>query len=68
MQQVDALLQDGANDTKATFLGAFTILLREGLEALLIVIGTVALLRRANRRDALGYVHAGWISALVAAG
>ena len=68
LQQVDALLQDGANDTKATFLGAFTILLREGLEALLIVIGTVALLRRANRRDALGYVHAGWISALVAGG
>lgn len=64
--QVEQLLHEGANDTSATFLGAFTILLREGLEAMLIVIGTIALLRRAQRRDALGYVHAGWISALVA--
>ncbi len=68
LQKVDTLLQDGANDTSATFLGAFTILLREGLEAMLIVIGTIALLRRAKRQDALGYVHAGWISALVAGG
>jgi len=66
LQKVDTLLQDGANDTTATFVGAFTILLREGLEAMLIVIGTIALLRRAKRTDALGYVHAGWISALVA--
>lgn len=66
--QVERLLQEGANDTTATFLGAFTILLREGLEALLIVIGTIALLRRAKRTDALSYVHAGWVSALVAGG
>lgn len=66
LQQVDALLEDGASDIMATFLGAFTILIREGLEAMLIVIGTIALLRRAKRTDALNYVHAGWISALVA--
>lgn len=52
----------------AAFAGAFTILLREGLEALLIVVAMVAFLRKAERRDVLPYVHAGWVSALVAGG
>ena len=42
--------------------------MREGLEALLIVIGMIAFLRKAERRDVLRYVHAGWISALLAGG
>jgi len=66
--QVEAELNAGASDATATFVGALTILLREGLEALLIVIGMVALLRKAGRQDALRYVHAGWSSALVAGG
>lgn len=48
------------------FVGAFTILLREGLEALLIVIAIVAFLRKAKRPEVLPYVHAGWAGALVA--
>jgi len=58
----------GANKTDATtvFVGALTILLREGVEALLIVIAMVAFLRKAERPQALRYVHAGWISALAA--
>lgn len=50
----------------SSFAGAFTILLREGLEALLIVVAMVAFLRKAERRDVLPYVHAGWASALAA--
>jgi high-affinity iron transporter len=50
----------------STFLGAFAILLREGLEALLIVVAMITFLRRAERRDLLAYVHAGWIGALAA--
>ena len=50
----------------ATFLGAFAILLREGLEALLVVIAMIAFLRRAERTEALPYVHGGWVAALVA--
>jgi high-affinity iron transporter len=58
----------GANKTDATtvFVGALTILLREGVEALLIVIAMVAFLRKAERPQALRYVHAGWLSALAA--
>ncbi len=55
-----------AGDPAATFLGAFTILVREGLEALLIVVALLAFLRKAERPDAARYVHAGWILALVA--
>ena len=66
--QVDTELGSGASDATATFVGAMTILLREGLEALLIVVGMIALLRKAGRKDALRYVHAGWSSALVAGG
>ena len=50
------------------FLGALTILVREGLEALLIVIAMIAFLRKADRPDVLRYVHAGWIGALAAGG
>ncbi len=52
----------------ASFIGAFTILLREGLEALLIVVAMLAFLRKANRSDVLYYVHGGWVAALVTGG
>ena len=64
--QADAALRGSQNDSTAAFLGSFTILLREGLEALLIIIGMIAFLRKAERRDALPYVHAGWVGALLA--
>jgi high-affinity iron transporter len=76
--QVDALgsliadargaLSPEASSAGTIFLGAFTILLREGLEALLIVVAMLAFLRKAERTDALRYVHAGWVVALLAGG
>jgi high-affinity iron transporter len=48
----------------ASFTSALIILLREGLEAILIVAAIMALLVKAGRRDALPYIHAGWIAAL----
>lgn len=63
---VEAELGDAKADPMTTFIGALTILLREGVEALLIVIGIVAFLRKAQRKDVLPYVHTGWIGALVA--
>jgi len=59
------LAPDQASDV-STFLGAFTILLREGLEALLVVVAMIAFLRKADRAEALPYVHGGWIAALTA--
>ncbi len=53
------------NDSSSAFLGAFTILVREGVEALLVVVAMIGFLRKVERKDALRYVHAGWIAALV---
>ena len=72
---IDTLLSDAeralapdASSAATTFAGAFAVLLREGLEALLIVVAMLAFLERAERRDALRYVHGGWTSALIAGG
>ena len=62
----EAALAPDAATQASTFLGAFTILLREGLEALLIVVAMIAFLRKAERGEALRYVHGGWVGALVA--
>ena len=66
--RAETVLQDSHTDPTTAFLGSFTILLREGLEALLIVIGMIAFLRKAERREVLPYVHAGWVGALLAGG
>ena len=55
-------------DPLTTFIASITILLREGVEALLIVVGMVAFLKKAERRDVLAYVHGGWIVALACGG
>ena len=66
--RAESVLQDSNTDTTTAFVGSFTILLREGLEAMLIVIGMIAFLRKAERPEVLRYVHAGWIGALLAGG
>lgn len=64
--RAEQVLSASETDATTAFLGSFTILLREGLEALLIVIGMIAFLRKAERREVLPYVHAGWLGALLA--
>ena len=63
----EALSPDTAS-TASTFIGAFTILLREGLEALLIVVAMIAFLRKADRGEMVRHVHSGWVVALIAGG
>lgn len=60
-----ALAPEAATDI-STFLGAFTILLREGIEALLVVIAMIAFVGKAGRTEVMPYVHGGWIVALLA--
>lgn len=64
--EAETALAPEAESSVATFLGAFAILLREGLEALLVVIAMIAFLRKADRTEALPYVHGGWVAALAA--
>ncbi|HEB82694.1 MAG TPA: c-type cytochrome [Gammaproteobacteria bacterium] len=65
LDQAEELLRNQSLSGGAAFTSAFFILLREGLEALLIVAALVAFLVRTNRRDGLRYIHMGWISAIV---
>lgn len=64
--EAEVAISPSAASDASTFVGALTILLREGLEALLIVVAMIAFLRKADRADVLPYVHGGWISALLA--
>ena len=68
LTEAQAVLGSETDDPLSTFLGAFTILLREGLEALLVVVAMVAFLKKAERNDVLPYVHAGWMAALAGGG
>jgi high-affinity iron transporter len=49
---------------EAGFFSAFAILLREGLEAILLLAAMAAVLIKSGRRDTLPYLHMGWIAAL----
>lgn len=62
--EADAVLAPAASDSMAAFVGALTILLREGLEAILIVVAMIAFLKKADRQEVLPYVHGGWVAAL----
>jgi high-affinity iron transporter len=68
IDQADATLAPGKASDASAFLGAFTILFREGLEALLIVVAMLAFLAKADRPELTRSVHVGWTSALAAGG
>lgn len=58
--------RDASASGTANFLSSFIIILREGLEAVLVLAAIGTFLVRSGRRDALAYVHFGWIAALLA--
>jgi high-affinity iron transporter len=64
--QAEAALAPAAQSDASAFVGAFTILFREGLEALLIVVAMLAFLGKADRPELRRPVHYGWTSALAA--
>ena len=64
--ETERVLAPGRADAASAFVGALTILLREGLEALLIVVAMLTFLRKANRPEMVRPVHYGWVAALAA--
>jgi high-affinity iron transporter len=48
----------------AAFASSLLILLREGLEAILVLAAIIAFVVKTGRRDALPYIHMGWIAAV----
>jgi high-affinity iron transporter len=64
LSDAESALDSHQATPSSSFFGAFTVLLREALEAMLIVVVMLTLLRKAERREVESYVHAGWIAAL----
>ncbi len=54
--------------SSVNFLSALLILLREGLEAILILAAISAVLIKTGRSDMLRYIHYGWVGALLLGG
>jgi high-affinity iron transporter len=65
LSQARERLLGGAQTTAGSFVGSFVILAREGLEAILVLAAMFAFLRKTDRRDALPYLHGGWVVALL---
>ena len=63
LDTVDTELSGGEMSPTAAFTSSLLILLREGLEAILVLAAIIAFVRKTGRRDALVYVHIGWIAA-----
>ena len=66
LNDAEELLTETTLSNEALFTASLVILLREGLEALLVVLALMTVLVRTKRHDALKYVHFGWLSALLA--
>ncbi len=65
LDQADTRLNDGGLSPATTFFSSLLILFREGLEAILVLAAIIAFVLKTGRRDALPYIHAGWIVAVV---
>ncbi|MGQ0792619.1 MAG: FTR1 family protein [Deltaproteobacteria bacterium] len=67
LERATIKLQDAKPLSKVfSFLNSLAIILREGLEAALIVAAVIAYLSVTGAREAVKYIHIGWISALAA--
>ena len=66
-QAQETMAQQGLSAGGA-YTSALVILLREGLEAILVLAALIAFLIKTGRRDAMPYLHAGWIAAIAAGG
>jgi high-affinity iron transporter len=68
LEQSQQRLSGPAASATADFVSALIIILREGLEAVLVLAAMAAFLTRTGRRDSLPWLHVGWIAALLLGG
>jgi high-affinity iron transporter len=65
VEALDVLGRDDTESGPYTLLNSALIIIREGLEAALIVAAIVAVLKAMGATQAIQYVHLGWILALL---
>ncbi|MHB1121351.1 MAG: FTR1 family protein [Ramlibacter sp.] len=68
LDRAEEKLGAGSLSPAGAFASSLLILLREGLEAILVLAATIAFVLKTGRRDALPYIHAGWIAAVALGG
>ncbi len=67
LRESERILQGGSSLGKyLSFVNSFAIILREALEALLIVAAIIAALAHSGNRGMIRYVHYGWVAAIFA--
>ncbi|WP_332814854.1 FTR1 family protein, partial [Ramlibacter sp.] len=64
LEQAEGKLGEDGLSAQAAFTSSLLILLREGLEAILVLAAIIAFVRKTGRRDAMPWIHAGWIAAV----
>lgn len=64
LDDIQTAIQKKEMSFSVAFGGAFAIILREGFEAVLVIITLLSVLKAFNNRKAILAVHAGWILAL----
>ncbi|MBA2964483.1 MULTISPECIES: cytochrome c/FTR1 family iron permease [Ramlibacter] len=65
LDEADRKLAEGEMSPATAFTSSLLILLREGLEAILVLAAIIAFVRKTGRTDALPYIHAGWVAAVL---
>jgi len=65
IQQAQTLLNNQDYSFWFTFMMAASILLREGLEAVLIILVIISVLKSMGAERSLKFVHGGWLTALM---
>ena len=67
LRESERILKGGSSLGKyLSFVNSFSIILREALEALLIMAAIIAALVHSGNRGMIKYVHYGWIAAILA--
>jgi len=64
LDQAQKVLAAPSGSPSASFVSSLIIILREGLEAILVLAAMGAFLVRTGKRDSLPWLHLGWVAAL----
>ena len=65
LKELKILFSEHKMSSGVAFGAAFSIFLREGFEAILIIIVLISILRAMGQAQAIKWVHLGWIAAVV---
>lgn len=65
LEDAAALASRSKLSAASAFTSAFVVIVREGIEAILILAAIAAFLIKSGRREGLVYVHVGWAAALL---